>query len=253
MSLAIDYFDIHVKGEISQLGAQNIVFGCYDSPSYPTDPLCSLFDRGTNGTDPYAISNVHDKYINIADQRNKGIDFTALIQQGMGSWGSLTVLGNATYQLKDSIVLLPGSPAVSNNGDIGDPKFVGDLNVTWKPHGGWSFLWHTEFYGAASNEQKFKDRHGGSLCQTSVIWGNYCVVVRVPATFYHAFSVTKDIGSPQHLLELTVGMRNIFDTRPPRVSTIGGGGLPSEIGPVVGTSQYDFLGRRVFFNISKKF
>jgi len=253
MSLAIDYFDIHVKGEISQLGAQNIVFGCYDSPNYPNDPLCSLFDRGTNGTDPYAISNVHDKYINIADQRNKGIDFTALIQQGMGSWGSLTVLGNATYQLKDSITLLPGSPSVSNNGDIGDPKFVADMNVTWKPHGGWSFLWHTEFYGASSNEQKFKDRHGGSLCQTSVIWGNYCVVVRVPATFYHAVSVTKDIGSPQHLLELTVGMRNIFDTRPPRVSTIGGGGLPSEIGPVVGTSQYDFLGRRVFFNISKKF
>jgi len=48
-------------------------------------------------------------------------------------------------------------------------------------------------------------------------------------------------------------MRNIFDTKPPRVSTIGGGGLPAEIGPVVGTSQYDFLGRRVFFNISKKF
>ena len=51
-----------------------------------------------------------------------------------------------------------------------------------------------EFYGKSSNEQKFKDRHGGSLCQTSVIWGNYCVVVRVPATFYHAVSVTKDFG-----------------------------------------------------------
>ena len=54
-------------------------------------------------------------------------------------------------------------------------------------------------------------------------------------------------------LEATLGMRNIFDTRPPRVSTIGGGGLPSLIGPVVGTSQYDFLGRRVFLNLTKKF
>jgi hypothetical protein len=25
------------------------------------------------------------------------------------------------------------------------------------------------------------------------------------------------------------------------------------LGPVVATSQYDFLGRRIFFNISKKF
>ncbi len=45
----------------------------------------------------------------------------------------------------------------------------------------------------------------------------------------------------------------MFDTRPPRVSTIGGTGLPALLGPVVATSQYDFLGRRVFLNVSKKF
>jgi iron complex outermembrane receptor protein len=55
-------------------------------------------------------------------------------------------------------------------------------------------------------------------------------------------------------LEVTLGMRNIFDTRPPRVSTIGGGsGLPTLIGPIVAASQYDLIGRRVFFNITKKF
>lgn len=253
LSLAVDYFDIRVKGEISQLGAQNIVFGCFDSPTFPNDPLCSLFDRGTNGTDPFAISNVHDKFINIADQRNKGLDFTGVIQQNLGRWGSFNFLANATYQLKDEITLLPGSPSVSNNGDIGDPKFVGDFNFTWKPHGGWTVFWGAELFGPASNERKFEERHGGSLCQTSVIWGNFCVVVKVPATWYHAVSVTKDFGSQQHRLELTLGIRNLFDKKPPRVSTIGGGGLPTEIGPVVGTSQYDFLGRRVFFNISKKF
>jgi len=252
-SLAIDYFRIKVKSEVSQLGAQNIIFGCYDSDSFPTDPLCSLFDRGTLGTDPFAIGNVHDSYINIASQVNKGVDFTALIQQGLGRWGSLSILGNATYQLKDRQILLPNSPAVDNNGDIGDPKFVADINATWKPHGGWTFFWGTEIYGKASNEGKFKDRHGGSLCQVSAIWGNYCVKVSVPTTFYHAASVTKEFGDAKHKLEVTLGMRNIFDTKPPRVSTIGGGGLPQEIGPVVGTSQYDFLGRRVFFNISKKF
>ena len=242
-----------MKSEISQLGAQNIVFGCYDSPSFPTDPLCALFDRGTNGTDPFAISNVHDKYINIATQQNRGIDFTAAIQHNLGRWGTLNLVGNATYQLKDTIVLLPGSPPVSNNGDIGDPKFVGDFNLSWKPHGGWTFFWNTEVYGKASNEAKFKERHGGSLCQVSVIWGDYCVVLKVPTTFYHAVSVTKEFGNERHRLELTLGVRNLFDTKPPRVSTIGGSGLPSEIGPVVGTSQYDFLGRRVFFNISKRF
>jgi iron complex outermembrane receptor protein len=255
-SLAIDYFRIKVKNEVTQLGAQNIVFGCYDSDQFPTDPLCDLFDRGTLGTDPFAIGNVIDPYINIASQVNKGVDFTALIQHNLGRWGSLTLLGNATYQLKDKQILLPNSPAVDNNGDIGDPKFVADVNATWRPHGGWTFFWGTEIYGKASNEGKYKDRHGGSLCHEdnpSPIWGDYCVKLTVPTYFYHSASVTKEFGDPKHKLEMTLGVRNIFDTKPPRVSTIGGGGLPSLIGPVVGTSQYDFLGRRVFFNISKKF
>ena len=250
VSLAIDYFDITVKGEISQLGAANIVFGCYDSPSFPTDPLCTLFDRGTSGTDPFAVGNVHDKYINIAEQQNRGIDFTATIRHDLGKWGTLSFLANATYQLKDTFALFANTKQ-SNNGDIGDPKFVGDFNLTWKPHGGWTIFWGTELYGAASNEKKFKERHGGSLCQNSPIWGNYCVVVKVPATFYHAMSITKEF--PKNKVDVTLGIRNMFDTRPPRVSTIGGGGLPSEIGPVVGTSQYDFIGRRIFFNITKKF
>ena len=75
-------------------------------------------------------------------------------------------------------------------------------------------------------------------------------MLKVPTTFYHAASVSKDFGLG---IEATLGMRNIFNTKPPRVSTIGGGGLPSLIGPVVGTSQYDFLGRRIFLNVTKKF
>jgi iron complex outermembrane receptor protein len=250
VSLAIDYFDIKVKGEISQLGAGNIISGCYESDTFPSDPLCSLFTRG-QGLDPYGIGEVHDKYVNIASQRNQGLDFTALIQHNLGGLGTLTLLGNATYQLKDKFLLLPTSPVQSFNGDIGDPKFVADLNATWRTRTGWSFFWGTEVYGNASNEKRFKDRHGGSLCQTSVIFGEYCVDVKVPTYFYHSASVTKDFEGTG--LEMTVGVRNLFDTKPPRVSTIGGSGLPSLIGPVVGTSQYDLLGRRIFINVSKKF
>ncbi|MEQ7872815.1 TonB-dependent receptor [Sphingomonas sp. ASV193] len=254
VSLAVDYFNIKVKGEISQLGAANIVFGCYDSPNFPTDPLCSLFTRGgPEITDQRAITNIYDKYINISSQTNTGVDFTLRVAQNLGRWGSLTLLGNATRQLKDKKQVLPTSPVDDFNGTIGDPKFVANLNATWKPRGGWSVFWGAEIYGSASNEQRFKDRHGGSLCQSSIIWGDYCVRLKVPTTVYHNASITKDFGPANAQTELTFGVRNIFDTKPPRVSTIGGGGLPTLIGPVVGTSQYDFLGRQFFLNVSKKF
>jgi iron complex outermembrane receptor protein len=73
--------------------------------------------------------------------------------------------------------------------------------------------------------------------------------VKVPAVWYHNASITKEIGKN---FEMTVGMRNIFDKRPPKVSLFGTGS-PGTIGPVVATSQYDFLGRRMFFSVSRKF
>jgi hypothetical protein len=115
--------------------------------------------------------------------------------------------------------------------------------------------------GHSSNDRKVEQVNGGSLCHpfdpadiTTLIWGSYCLTETVPTYWYHSMSVTKDFGSAQHLLEVTIGMRNIFNKQPPRISTIGGGSAtPNLIGPIVATSQYDLIGRRVFFNITKKF
>ncbi len=35
LNVALDYFDYNIKGEITQLSAANIVFGCYGSTVYP--------------------------------------------------------------------------------------------------------------------------------------------------------------------------------------------------------------------------
>ena len=248
VSLAVDYFDISVKGEVSQLGAATIIRGCYNSLTFPTDPLCSLFTRGASG-DSLAIGTVRDKYINIASQTNKGIDVTALISQNIGRMGSVRLLVNATYQLKDDFALF-ATTKQSNNGDIGDPKFVADANLTWAAPDGWSFFWGTEIVGKSSNERKFKEAHGGSLCPTSTVYGTYCVYVKTPMMFYHSASITKEVGKRA---DITIGVRNLFDTTPPRTSTIGGNGIPSQIGPAVATSQYDLLGRRFFVNMTARF
>jgi iron complex outermembrane receptor protein len=268
LSLAVDYFDITVKGEISQLGPHNIVFGCYDSPSFPTDPICNLFARGETGTDPKAITSVHDKYINIAKQQSRGLDFTALAQQNLGRWGTLTLLGNATLTTKNTFALFADTEedllGVINDtsGRTGTERFVGDVTLTWKPRGGWTIFWGANIFGKFSNDRIYKEVHAGSLCNsadpndptyspTTQLYGAFCVRTSAPTVVYHSVSITKEFGNLG--LEITGGIRNIFDTRPPQVSTIGGTGLPSTIGPVIGTSQYDFLGRRAFFNITKKF
>jgi iron complex outermembrane receptor protein len=72
----------------------------------------------------------------------------------------------------------------------------------------------------------------------------------VPAVFYHNFSVSKEFADGK--FTITAGVSNLFDTRPPRVSVLNGGNI-STLGPVAAASQYDFVGRRGFVNISTKF
>jgi iron complex outermembrane receptor protein len=182
--------------------------------------------------------------------------------------GTLTLLGNATLTTKTKFALFAGSEenllGIINDttGNTGTEKFVGDVNLTWKPHGGWTFFWGSNIFGKWSNNRVYKDVHAGSLCNSAdpndptysastQLYGAFCVHVSAPTVVYHSASVTKAFDRLG--VEVTLGVRNIFDTRPPQVSSIGGTGLPSTIGPVIGTSQYDFLGRRIFFNFSKKF
>ena len=166
--------------------------------------------------------------INIAKQQNKGVDLTGLIQQNLGRFGKLTALAQMTWQLKDKFALFADTE-VNNNGEIGDPRWIGDFNFTWQPRGGdWTIFYGLDVIGSADNKQDFKDANGGSLCilqnlnpgpgEVLHIRPDYCVDVSVPATFYHAASVTKEF--PRHKLELTLGVSNLFDTHPPRTSTM---------------------------------
>jgi iron complex outermembrane recepter protein len=268
LSLAVDYFDIQVKGEVSQLGAGAILKQCYTAADFP-NPFCALFNRlGPGAADPAQIGVINDKYINIADQQTKGIDVIGLVQHNLGGAGQLSLLANMSWTLKQRFSLFPGQPESllgvidkDNATRTGTRRWVGDFRLTWRPRGGWSLAWGTEIFSGASNEKEWRANHGGSLCTDSLntdingvetdipIYGHYCVDVKVPTAWYHNASITKEIGKS---FEMTVGMRNIFDKRPPKVSLFGTGS-PGTIGPVVATSQYDLFGRRIFMSVTRKF
>lgn len=260
INLAVDYIDIEVKGEIDQLGAANIVFGCYGSTAFPTDPLCALFTREAAGTlNEFAIDNITDPFINIASQRNKALDFTLDVRHNLGRMGTLNVVLAATRQLKDDVLLLPGTPLESDNGETGSPKWAGEANFTWiSPGKKWTVFYGVDFIGKTSEVPDFLEDNGGDPCIDSVnivtgeeLRGRYCPDLTTPATWYHNVSVSRAIGDRDEF-ELTLGVANLFDTRPPRVSTLNGGQIAT-IGQVPVASQYDLLGRRFFLNVTRKF
>lgn len=248
-SVAVDYFDIDVKGEIAQLGAGNIIFRCLNSDSYPDDPVCTLFTRAAPGSAEFPnILEVRDAFINVNRQRNRGIDLTGQMSQDLGRWGRFNALAQMTWQLEDFVELFEGTRS-DFEGEAGEPTWVGDFKFTWDK-GPWSAFWGTTVIGGTSDEQNLRDANGGEICPVSTIRGGpVCPIYRLKPQFYHNVSLTREFAGR---FSVTLGVRNLFDNRPPPVSAVFG--PISNIGnaPIFGT-QYDLIGRRIFASVRAKF
>ena len=279
ISLAVDYFDIEVNGEIARFGAGNVIGNCYRSEFFPDEPLCDLFRRIDqldlsdpaeeqyfNAGNSSNIAVVFDSFININSQKNTGVDVTGRIVHDFAGDTTLTIQAQMTWQTSDEIAVFDGLPT-DLNGRVGEPEWVGDFNVILET-GPWAFFYNLDVVGAASNFEDYIEDNAGvnpfdpnltpaqqalvdnAQCPTFLTYGfQTCLTLDVPATFYHAFSVTRSVNEN---FEITVGVSNLFDTKPPRTSNVGGD-LINQLGDGVLYSQYDFLGRRGFVNLNFRY
>lgn len=249
-SVAVDYFDIRVKNQLTTLGAASIVSGCLNSNTYPDDPLCSLFVRDTNPASPTFgnILSVRNPYVNINSEKNRGVDLTLRVTQDLGRFGRLSFLGEQTWQLEDFFILFAGQES-NFEGTVGEPKFVGDYKLTWDK-GPWSVFYGMNVTSRVSDEQALRNARSGQVCFASPVrGGDVCPRYSFPAQFYHSASVTRSIADGK--FRMTLGVSNLFDTKPPRPSgSLGSTGVTGQI-PTSGT-QYDLLGRRAFISVNAK-
>jgi iron complex outermembrane receptor protein len=255
-SLAVDYIDIKVKDQVTQLGAANIVRGCYASETFPDDPLCSLFVRAPEGASgEFSILTVQDPYININQQHNKSIDVTTRFRQDLGAMGTLSLLGQATFQLKDKFKLFEGTEG-NFNGEAGDPKWVGDLNVTWNKQP-FTVTYGLQVIAETNDIDNLEIVGGASLTEGNCLatnaafalrGGPYCPVYKLPRVAYHSLSAEIEAGDRYSFL---FGVANLFDKKPPRVSNVGAPISAFANVPLLG-SYYDYIGRRMFVQVRAK-
>lgn len=261
LSVAVDYFDIEIEGEIATLGAAQIISGCYNSEFFPDEPLCSLFSRvpaGSSGQNN--VETVRASFININRQRNEGIDVTVDLKHDFESLGSLQLIAQMNWQFRDEIELFDGN-TTDDNGEVGEPKWVGDFALVWRsPDDTLRLTYGLDVIGESDNIQDYLDING-DLCRLfrgyNVVGGvnqPVCVDVTAEMKTYHSLSVQKEF---EEGFTLTAGMANVFDTKPPRVTIAGSNSLNSGVINTVGqapyASQYDYFGRRLFLNAKMQF
>ncbi|GGW59985.1 TonB-dependent receptor domain-containing protein [Alishewanella tabrizica] len=240
-SMSADYFDIEIDGEVTQLTAGQVVSGCYNSTEFSTEPLCNLFNRDNLGR----VENIRLNFLNIATQYNRGFDliFNYDIDTNFGTFFANY---NHTIQIEAAQQLLASSPRENRAGWLGRPRHVGNLNLGWT-QGDLSINWSTRYVGESSLQDRYRQLNGKD---TITYWEEEVdIQLSTPSTFYHSLSGTYDFK--KYGVTVTAGVSNLFDKEPPKLSNVPN--YTSRIGTSAFYSQYDFIGRRMFLDVTYSF
>ncbi len=229
---SFDHYNIQVSNGIDRVGVANILSLCYDNPQFRAGgSYCRLVTRnaGTNAL------TVNDSYVNVATNVVRGNDYNFEYTNSVGT-GKLKVNLQATQYIGQASRLFPDDPYTDLNGQIGSPKWSGqlDLNYTVK---GWGVHWSTEFVGKTNSYGA--EQEDASTSQYKL---------NTPDYFLHSASVSYD--EPVGKWKATIGVRNVFDRNPPSISS--GAGY-NKVGNAPLYSGYDFFGRSIFASFTKTF
>jgi iron complex outermembrane receptor protein len=239
-SMSVDYFDILVEDEVDKIGGRNIVAGCYESPFFPDEPLCDQFTRsGPDAALPNAILTISDQYINVSKQQIRGIDVAAKWTQEIGRLGALTINTQWTRNLEDTVALFDNTEE-DLSGLAGHPETVGNVYFTLNREA-WSFYWGIDYIGSTDNSERFgfdtvNDAQGDPVG----------IDLKADSVMYHSLSGSYMFDNG---LTARVGVANMLDEKPPRMTARGTGNEVDILGEVAFYSQYDWLGRRYFVNL----
>ncbi len=229
LSLALDRFDIKVDNGVSRVGGAAILRLCYDSVGFRgAGSFCRLIN-------PRSMSNaltVNDSYINLATDVVRGLDLTARYSNDIGP-GRLRVNANFTSYDFQASKLFATDPLDNVNGTVTNPRASGTVDISDKLRG-----W-TAYYGATWLKGQSSYAYFNQNPDTST------ELLRVPGYITHAASLTYEADT----WSATLGVRNLTNEEPPVISA----GRYNRIGNAPLYSGYDYIGRRVFLNASKKF
>ncbi len=243
LSLSLDYFDIKVKNGVSDLSGATILNRCYSATNFdPTEGFCRFVTRNSNNQ-----LTVVSSFINLSEDIVKGYEFNArFATDAIG--GRLTLNANVTKYTEQSSRLFPEEYLADANGILTSPDWVGSFDASY------AFNRVTLRYGLdwvdGDRDKTYKylayDNLTGTVDTDQLEQFKNDYYLEASSYFLHSLSAQFDIAED---FEITVGVRNMFNKKPPRIS--------ADKFTLVGNSPlysgYDYVGRSFFANAAFKF
>ncbi|WP_242121165.1 TonB-dependent receptor plug domain-containing protein [Sphingomonas lacusdianchii] len=243
ISLSLDYFDVKVDNGVSDLSGVVILQRCYGNANFnPTEGFCRFVQRDTN-----QALTVTSSFVNLSENIVKGFEFNGrYAREVLG--GRFILNANVTKYTEQSTRLFPEEFLTDSNGILTAPDWVGNFDATFSIDpvtirygldwtGGdrnrtYSYFAFDNLTGEvdADLEQQYRD--------------NY--YLEADSYFLHSLSLQFNV---QKQYQFTIGVRNLLDTKPPRISAVGFTTIANA--PLY--SGYDLVGRQFFANANVKF
>jgi len=250
-SLAVDYFHVVVKDEVSTLG--NVILNrCYEATDFPNNRYCNLIAPRLPSTSNQKgnLASFLNPYLNVAQQQVEGIDFDLRYATDLFG-GKFVFQGNATRMLHQKFQTFAEDPLVDYNGTLGvqgfgaGPKWVGSGEVRYtlasEPI---TFRYGVKYVGP-------QDSGDGASPVAAPLVGNVYVDLHAEAYWEHGASIQfrwEKVG------QITFGVNNLFNALPPVISSYPtSGGQFTRVGNYFNSSNYDLLGRTAFLNVTRSF
>jgi hypothetical protein len=216
---SVDWFDIDVKDALGQLSFQNIVNGCFTG----AQNLCQYVQR-----DPVnrQITRIDSLFINISNQRLKGIDFEVNYNTDVDWIGGGENVSFRLYASKiiDNYNQLPGSPR--DNLGLEQPEWRLLPAVSYSRGGFRAFL-QGRYFDSRTLNRLFVE--GVNVDDNSV-----------PSVTYADLNLSYDVDLSGHSYRFFFNTTNLLDRAPPQtpgnLNFVGGSAGPS-------AGLYDTIGR----------
>lgn len=204
--LSVDYYDIKIEGAIGLLGVQRIIDDCYDGAT----ELCALIERDPNSN---LITLVENTFLNIAEERARGIDVEAAYRTPLSVLGrngdlALRALASFTLEASTTNVGVPKRDVAGVTGGGGVPEVQATLSATYS-EGPFS-LNLTERYISGG------DRYYGYVEGVDIDNND------VEAAWYTNARLSYDFDAGGNTYQLFFAVTNLFDKDPPVAASWSG-------------------------------
>jgi iron complex outermembrane recepter protein len=277
VSLGASYFDIKVKGAITEPSSQFILNDCYTRQDGQRSQFCDRITTSNALADRFLVSDVTAGFINLNSESVRGIDINANFGKEVQMFGTNVDFGidlRANHLIERSTVFIDDNGVATvdqDDGEFGLPKWTGQGTFT-ADIDKIRFTWQVNYTGPVEQQEdgidEFSDAFGngpdglpnGFASDTCLGNGTrngdgsvrvagdglFCRDVGFAKKY---FTHTVSVRYRDDSWTLRAGITNLFDRDPPLVDS-------NEVFAIANTAignGYDYNGREFFMSVQKKF